>query len=444
MSGTPIIATIWSPRAVGIALAAYKPNPLWLAEQLASIVAQTHTEWNCVITLDSPLQDLVSRPELSEYFHDKRFTWVENPERLGVRLNFQRATALVLQQGPDLIAFCDQDDIWMPEKLAESIAAICSKGPLTAIYCDAYVLVNGITRAERLHEYTHKTTGKMTIAERIIQPQIHGFCMLFDAQLARLHPTIPSVFPNHDYWYSLVAACYGGVFRIDEPLASYRQHAGNEVGITSVRSAEGWEQAFALKRYSTLRENAKLRAQIARRVGVELPVSRTLRFLFTHTIGWAASLTAILVSRIYSDRGLASKAFRSLWGLLPTTAKPYQSLSKIRKYLPIDRKSMKALLAISMLCVSTCTVGLSVSLSLTVRSSIGVALTLLLIFSVLITGLRHLQHQLPVTSVLVAGASSLCGLMSLQLGAEAWLAIVVALLPIFANVSYQLRWSTRR
>ena len=75
----------WNPRTVGIALAVYQPNPEWLAVQLASIAAQTHTEWVCVLTLDSPLSDIAAEPGLIPFLDDKRFTWIENPERLGLR-----------------------------------------------------------------------------------------------------------------------------------------------------------------------------------------------------------------------------------------------------------------------------------------------------------------------------------------------------------------------
>ena len=226
----------WDPRTVGIALAAYQPNPVWLAEQLASIAAQTYTEWICVITLDSPAEEIRSSLDLAPFVHDARFVWVENPERLGLRLNFQKATQLLLERDVDLIAFSDQDDVWLPEKLAESVAGIRVHGPLSMVYCDAFLLVDGVTRPDRLHDYTIKTRGNMSMAEWIIQPQVSGFCEVFDAALARLHPTVPVESPHHDNWYSLVAAAYGGVHRIDKPLTLYRQHAGNTIGITSVRA----------------------------------------------------------------------------------------------------------------------------------------------------------------------------------------------------------------
>ena len=41
-----------------------------------------------------------------------------NPTRLGFRANFMSAVGLCKSE---LIAFCDQDDIWYPEKLISSI-----------------------------------------------------------------------------------------------------------------------------------------------------------------------------------------------------------------------------------------------------------------------------------------------------------------------------------
>ena len=133
----------WNPSSVGIALAAYQPNPVWLAEQLASIATQTHTEWICMITLDSPLQEIGSASDLSPFMRDGRFIWVENPERLGLRSNFQKATKLLLARGVELIAFCDQDDIWDPKKLSTQTSKITNEMPLGVTSKRLYIDASG-------------------------------------------------------------------------------------------------------------------------------------------------------------------------------------------------------------------------------------------------------------------------------------------------------------
>ena len=433
----------WDPRTVGIALAAYQPNPAWLAEQLASIAAQTHTEWICMITLDSPLEEIRSSPDLIPFMHDERFTWVENPERLGVRSNFQKATQLLLEKDVDLIAFSDQDDVWLPEKLTESIAAIKARGPLSMVYCDAYLLVEGVTRPERLHEYTMRTRGEMSIAERIIQPQVSGFCEVFDATLAKLHPTIPTESPDHDHWYSLVAAAYGGVHRIDKPLALYRQHAGNTIGISAVRAEQGWGRTTQLARYSSLRENARLRAGIARRVGIELPMPSGFAMLYRHSTGWLVILLAIIGRRLFSDQPLAANAYRKAWGLLLVETSWREAFQQARKRLPTRIKIVRSTLAVGALFLALLTLALLQAGSLTHVELFTVMSALLLGASGAITGLRYVQHQMPNTAMLLIGIGSASGLLLQLLSVDLRLALLAATLPILANGWYRLRWALR-
>jgi hypothetical protein len=431
----------WDPRTVGIALAAYQPNPVWLAEQLASIATQTHTEWICMITLDSPMEEIRSSSDLAPFMHDARFVWVENPERLGLRSNFQKATQLLLEREVDLIAFSDQDDVWLPEKIAESVAAIKAHGPLSMVYCDAYLLVDGAPRPERLHEYTIKTHGNMSIAERIIQPQVSGFCEVFDASLARLHPTIPVESPDHDHWYSLVAAAYGGAHPIDKPLALYRQHAGNTIGITSVRAAQGWGSTKQLKRYTSLRENAHLRAGIARRVGLDLPMPRGSAALYRRSAGWFLVLLAVMGRRLFSDQPLAANAYRKAWGLLLMETSRRELVQEVRKRFPAKLKIVRTALVVAALLLAALTLLLLHGGVLVYVDLVTVIPALLLVASGAITGLRYVQHQMPNSVMLLVGIGSAASLLLQMYNVEPLLALAVAVAPIVANGLYRLRWA---
>jgi hypothetical protein len=433
----------WQPHSVGIALAAYQPNPTWLAEQLASIATQTHAEWICMITLDSPLQELSSAPDLRPFLHDARFIWVENPERLGLRSNFQKATQLLLSRGVDLIAFCDQDDIWLPEKLEESVAAMRAHGPLAMVYCDAFLLVDGVTRPERLHEYSIVTNGKMSIAERIIQPQVSGFCAVFGAALVTLHPTIPTEVPHHDHWYSLVAEAYGGVHRINKPLALYRQHAGNTTGISAVRAAQGWNRTEQLKRYSTLRENARLRAAVARCVGGELPMSKGLSFLLQRSAGWLLVLLGVIGRRLFSDQRLAGNAYRKAWGLLLLESSRRELVQQVRKLFPQQIKVVRTALVVGTLLLAASALFATQLQEYSEATIATLVLSLLLVASLITTGFRYLQHQMPHTPMLLTGIGALGALLGEWCGLSLWPTIALALVPIAANGLYRLWWSKR-
>jgi hypothetical protein len=369
--------------------------------------------------------------------------WIENPERLGLRSNFQKTTQLLLERDVDLIAFCDQDDVWLPEKLAESVAAIRTHGPLSMVYCDAFLLVNNVKETDRLHEYSIRTRGKMSIAERIIQPQVSGFCEVFDATLAKLHPVIPVESPDHDHWYSLVAAAYGGVHRIDKPLALYRQHAGNTIGITAVRAAQGWGTTTQLNRYASLRDNAQLRAGIARGVGKELPVSRGLAALYQHSAGWLLILLGVMARRLFSDQPLAANAYRKAWGLLLMETSRRELVQEVRKRFPAKLRIVRTALVVAALLLAALTLLLLHGGVLAYVDLVTVIPALLLVASGAITGLRYVQHQMPNSVMLLIGIGSVASLLLQMFNVEPLLALAVAVAPIVANGLYRLRWALR-
>lgn len=434
----------WDPRTVGIALAVYKPNPAWLAEQLASIATQTHTEWICMLTLDSPLRDIAAEPALAPFLHDKRFVWVENSKQIGMSANFEKAIQLVVEAQSDLIAFCDQDDVWLPTKLAESVAAMRTSGPLSMVYCDAYLLVGNTQLPERLHEYTVNIKGKMSVAERIIQPQVSGFCAVFDSSLARLHPTIPAELPLHDHWYSIVAENYGGVFSINQPLALYRQHANNTIGITAVRVANGWGVTPALQKYSGLRENARLRVEIARRVGSDLPGPWGVQFLYRHAAGWFLILVGVMMKRLFTNQSLTSNAYRKAWGLLLPEASQRELVHRMRLRIPKEIKILRTVFAAMTMVLLLCALIAAQVWSIPSTTIALFVFVSLLVVSQVITALRYLQHQMPLTLVLLVGIGALSGLLAQLFGAGLWFASVIALLPIAANGLYRVRWAARR
>lgn len=427
-------ASDWFPSRVGIALAAYEPEPQWLAEQIGSIAAQSHDDWFCVVTLDSPLAPLREHAVLAQYLVDPRFTWIENPNRLGLRKNFERAIQEAVHRGAEVVAFSDQDDIWLPEKVATSLEEIRRRGPRTAVYCDAWILVEGEDRTDTLHEHTIATTSELTIAERIVIPQVSGFCMMIDAELLRRFPSIPEIVLHHDYWYALVAATHGGVFRIAKPLARYRQHSANTTGISSIRRQHGWSIHAS---HSSIRERAILRAACAATVAEELPISPFARWLWKRQAGWAATLLAALVRRLFTERSIVAVVQRQLVGLtlLWPNAQPF--VRRARQRLVGDRRSPVRNLALGGLAVVSAAASLgagSVGGGLLLLGSAGAfggwALTLL----------RLVQHQIPRTDVLSAAIGCTLGALLSATGVEHVPAFGAALVAPLLHVAYRVRW----
>src|SRR5690349_15385572 len=102
---------------ISVAMATYNGAP-FLPEQLQSLAAQTLPPFELVVCDDGSTDRTIQI--LREFATSAPFPVRihENSERLGFGDNFLKAAALC--QG-DWIAFCDQDDIWLPHKL-ETVA----------------------------------------------------------------------------------------------------------------------------------------------------------------------------------------------------------------------------------------------------------------------------------------------------------------------------------
>jgi glycosyltransferase involved in cell wall biosynthesis len=214
-AGAPASGTI------AVCMATYDPEPALFARQIDSLRAQTDERWICVVSDDATPPQRFERM-LSTIGGDPRFAVTRAQERLGPYLNFQRALALA-PDGTELMAPCDQDDHWYPDKLAALRAAI---GPAQLAYCDAR-LINADGHVLRDSMWHGRRNDHRNLASMLVANTIAGASMLFRRQVADL--AIP--FPNgpgawyHDHWLALVALASGEIAYVDRPLYDYVQHS---------------------------------------------------------------------------------------------------------------------------------------------------------------------------------------------------------------------------
>lgn len=220
---------------IDILLATYN-GERFLAEQLDSIVSQTHKNWRILIRDDGSSDGTGKIIEAFRARHPDKMTVIEDRDgNIGLVQNFSR---LMERSDAPYAAFCDQDDVWIPEKLDLSLAKMRelernngSNTPLL-IFTDL-VLVDENTKV--IHPSFWRYQGLQpercgSLNQLLVLNVVTGCTSLLNRQLVRKTAPLPAQVQAHDWWVALVAAALGYASYVSEPGVLYRQHGNNAFG----------------------------------------------------------------------------------------------------------------------------------------------------------------------------------------------------------------------
>jgi SAM-dependent methyltransferase len=223
---------------VAICMATYRPDPVFLAQQLESIRAQKHPNWVCVISDDASGDDHVATiRRLVD--GDDRFVLVANEENVGFYRNFERALTLTPADA-DLVALSDQDDIWDADKL-DTLVERFHDPAVTLAYADMRLIDEHDELIARSF-WRHRENQWTDLDALLLLNTMTGAASMMRADVVReqvlpFPPGTPSAF--HDQWTAVVSLAAGRIEYVDRPLHSYRQHGDAVSGRRDNRLDEG-------------------------------------------------------------------------------------------------------------------------------------------------------------------------------------------------------------
>jgi glycosyltransferase involved in cell wall biosynthesis len=242
------IAAPWPEGAdgprVAIAMATYNPPQELLLRQLASIRAQTHTNWICVISDDCSTPERFAAIETA-VAEEPRFVVSRSPGRLGFYHNFERALMLV-PEGAEYVAMADQDDDWRPDKLAVLLARI---GDAQLAYSDARVVSRD---GEVISEtwWNRRRNNHSDLLSLLVANAVTGAASLMPRELLDFAlPFPPAQFAHfHDHWIGLTALALGRIEFVPEPLYDYVQHGDASLGHAAANQMTSLQDRIARRR----------------------------------------------------------------------------------------------------------------------------------------------------------------------------------------------------
>jgi len=229
---------------VVVLLATYN-GAAYLPEQLASYRAQTHADWTLLWRDDGSTDatEAVMADFAARVGAGRCRRLAEPAGRLGVRESFLallRAALPSLAPG-DAVAFSDQDDVWLAEKLARGMAALAGvPDGMPALACARQHLVDARGAPVGESPALRRPPG---FPAALTQNIATGCTILLNRAAATLvAASTPPDTTLHDWWSYLLVSAAGGRVLVDaDPLVLYRQHAANVVGAppSTLRRARG-------------------------------------------------------------------------------------------------------------------------------------------------------------------------------------------------------------
>lgn len=206
----------------------------YLGEQLDSLLAQTLSPYELVVQDDGSTDGTMELLRAFRQQHpDLRIRLFANPERMGYNGNFLSA---VLRAEGDLIACCDQDDVWHPDKL-EVLARELGDAPL--VFHNSTLMTNDRRELGLLH--MRPLPPCIPSLGAVLYPRAYGHQLLFRRELLPTLARFVHEEISYDYLIYMVAAATGTLRYVHQSLVQWRRHTEAATFNPSTRKAGRWE-----------------------------------------------------------------------------------------------------------------------------------------------------------------------------------------------------------
>jgi glycosyltransferase involved in cell wall biosynthesis len=257
---------------ISIAMCTYNGEQ-YLREQLDSIAKQTRLPDELVVSDDGSIDKTL---KLIEEFASSSPFPVRisvNDKNLGTTRNFEKA---IWSCEGEVIALCDQDDIWHVKKLELVEALLASAASVGLVISDAELVDAASKRRGRSlwqgvgfdsRKRKRVTEGK-ALEVFVTHHVVTGATMAFRSTFRDLiSPIPPEGALAHDGWIALMIAAVADVGFIEEPLIKYREHPAQQMGARRRSTAES-----VIRAKKTDRNNYLLQASQFQQAYERLPV----------------------------------------------------------------------------------------------------------------------------------------------------------------------------
>ncbi len=235
----------------------------YVTELIRSIQNQSFNNWVLFIRDDGSSDGTIDTIKgLSS--QDARLVLLNDTHgRLGVAQNFSALLQKALSCEFKYYSFCDQDDVWFPNKLELLLLSIKKhekslgvNHPLL-IHTDLFVVDMNLSPIcpsfLKLQKIKHEPIAPLKVL--LAQNFVTGCATIANHSLMKLVSPIPKIAVMHDWWAALCAAACGKIIFCNKPTMLYRQHDDNVVGAKKFSSLLNPFNMHFRKRWATGKHN---------------------------------------------------------------------------------------------------------------------------------------------------------------------------------------------
>lgn len=205
---------------ISVCMATYN-GERFIKEQIDSILCQLSPDDELIISDDGSTDRTLERiascnDKRIKVLHHRSFSskFYKNSKLPVASFNFENA--LKHAKG-DYIFLSDQDDIWLPNKVKQSIEALKTSNFVLSNF--SVITDEGNLKTKKFYE---KNPIKKSLLKNVLKPHFIGCCLCFDKFILRKILPFPKTTLSHDFWIGLVSLKFGKVSFIDEPLILHR------------------------------------------------------------------------------------------------------------------------------------------------------------------------------------------------------------------------------
>lgn len=218
---------------INILLSTYNGEK-YLKEQLDSILSQSFNDFKVLVRDDGSTDSTIAILKEYEKMYPNKINLIEDDEG---NLRSSRSFMKLLENSDsEYVMFCDQDDVWLPEKIEMTLKKIIEMKqefgdiPLL-VHTDLVVVDESLSMINNsFFKFQKIDPCRDSFNNLLMQNVITGCTVMINKELVQKCLPIPDGVIIHDWWAGLVVSKFGRIGYLSQTTIQYRQHRANVVG----------------------------------------------------------------------------------------------------------------------------------------------------------------------------------------------------------------------